>query len=252
MGIKKTVGTITLATGILFSGVLDGLVNLNKDEKDNKVRQGVVSEWGIPKVRAEEVETLEEILESQIVGSEKEAVVEENVENERKVSKPVSERYPEVNFTGKTNKSFVDEWSEYFDSTPLYVYEKEVLNAEGNPITVRILDEWDDLVEFKGDEELTFLGEYIFNPDDLLFYRTDKNREKGYLFSFAELSHELDPKDTLFDDSTFALYLDRLIYGEGAFNQDEKYSIFSQIESGDIVLNFDYVREPILDQGPTK
>ncbi len=178
MEIKKSVGPIVLATGILFSGVLDGLVNLNKDEKDNRQRQGTVSKMlGITTTRAEEVESLEEFVEGSIVGNEE--------ENERKVSKPVSERYPEVNFTGKVNKSFVDEWSEYFERETLYVYEKEVLTAEENPITVRILSGWDDLVEFKDDEELTFLGEYVFNPDDLLFYRTDKKREKRVSFLFC-------------------------------------------------------------------
>ncbi len=259
MGIKKTIGTITLATGILFSGMQDGLVNLNKDEKDNRVRQGVVSEWGIAKARAEEVETLEEILESQIVGSEEETIVEENVGFTKKVNKPASERYPEIGFTDEVNQYFIDTMTEVLNARKHYVYEREMLTEEDVPVKVRVISRKDNLILLKADDDLTFLGEYVFNPDDPIFYYSDVNRKKGYILSFNDLSRKVDPQNNPFDNSSVAApYYDTLIYGGSSFNQEEKYSVFSQIESGDLTFELSFVGEPeivneySLEQGPAK
>ena len=79
----KRFGAFILAAAMLISGGLEKLFKLNTDKETNSVRQGIVSErMGISRARAEEVESLEEFVEKDVI----------------KGNRPAVERYPGTHY----------------------------------------------------------------------------------------------------------------------------------------------------------
>lgn len=240
MEVKKRVGSIVLATGVLFSGVLDGLVNLNKDEKANNVRQGVFSEWkGIPRGRAEEVESLEEFVEEK-VSEENNQVDEELVQTEdEKKTLPFPERYPEFaeyyNIVGKEDmfKGNLESTMAFYAENDRYVYEKEFLNSEGETCVVQALGM--DEIESNFYEGWILKGKYVFNPDDCIYYFNFTDREDIVILSTNDVGTIAYGLPNQESNGILLVF-----HIEDEMKQGNIQSLVDQVSSGSIVQNLIY------------
>lgn len=250
MELGNRIKALVLAGVISLSGTIVDLLNLNTNEADNRVRQGIVSEWmGISRTRAEEVESLEELVEKVSI-EEKEQSVEEVKEIDEKKVLSFPERYPD--FAEYYNEGFDQEIFDshlegtigFYETTARFVYEKEVVDSNGETCTIQALGvSKNDGKNFPGWE---LKGPYIFNPDDCVYYTRITDEGKVLLLSTNDIG-------TIGKNPPGSQYGEMLLVHvmEMKMSPDEVQNIIDQVSSGLVVQDLGYEgKELITNDGP--
>ena len=250
MNLGRRVKALVLAGIMALScAVIEDLI-LNTNEADNKVRQGILSEWmGISRARAEDVESLEEIVEKDPL-EEKEQSVEEVKEIDGKKVLSFPERYPdfaEYYYDGFDQEIFdlhLEGTIGFYERTARFVYEKEVVDSNGETCTIQVLGV--SKREGKNFPGWELKGPYIFNPDDCVYYTRVTDEGDVLLLSTNDIG-------TIGKNPPGSQYGDMLLLHvmEMKMSPNDVQNIIDQVSSGLVVQDLDYEGKDLsVNDGP--